>query len=157
MTSYVINKQQEDLQIRKNMGLVRLLAKSFNPPNLDEYDEYVQLGSLGLLKAIRHHDPKRGKLSTLAWRCIVNEISGYVKKVPHFHHLCEETTYVVAPETVQDVLPDSLTKLEREVITLRSGGGYTFKEIGLELGYTRGWANKVFKTAVAKIRKANHD
>jgi hypothetical protein len=33
--------------------------------------------------------------------------------------------------------------------------GYTFSDIGDSLGYSRGWANNIYKTAVKKINEAN--
>ena len=62
------------------MGLVVSLARSFNPLNPIELDNYIQSGRIGLWKAIQKHDPKKGKLTTIAWNHIRWEIIRYIKK-----------------------------------------------------------------------------
>ena len=64
----------ENKLVQENLGLVITIAKKFKPINHDEYSEYVQIGSIALLRAIRKFDPSRAKLSTFAWRYITKAI-----------------------------------------------------------------------------------
>lgn len=152
-----MQKNSEEQLIHQNMGLVVQLAKSFHPHSAEELDEYIQLGRIGLLKAIRKHDPSRGALTTVAWHYIRWEIIRYLNANRQEHEvLFDEHAAPTAHSPVWELLPDSLSDTERQVVTLRAEGNHTFREIGQILGgFTRGWANKVFKAALVKIREAN--
>ena len=65
--SKVEARAREQQLILENMGLVVSLARSFNPKNNQELEEYIQSGRIGLWKAIKKYDPDRGALSTIAW------------------------------------------------------------------------------------------
>jgi len=152
------------------MGLVVSIVKSLRPPNATEYEEYIQLGRIGLWKAIRKHDPKLAKLSTIAWDYIRWEIIRYINKSVKYNTLMNnpdaqyrlqcvhsERTQELFTDSVAEAIPSSLSKSECIVVDMRHQG-YTFEEIGKELGgYTRGWANKLFKLAIKKIQDANEN
>lgn len=151
-----------------NEPLVVSLVKSLRPPNRTEFDEYLQHGRIGLLKAIRKHDPNKAKLSTLAWFYIRWEIIRYINKAKKAQNLHNEAAYHVvarnkaredsafSPE-LYEYLPSNLSKSELTVILMRHQG-YTFQEIGKALGnYTRGWASKLYKSAIEKIQDANKE
>ena len=60
--------------IRNNMGLVHTCAKRFKGKGID-YDDILQAGNLGLIKAVNNFDQTRGiKFSTYAIPCILGEI-----------------------------------------------------------------------------------
>ena len=85
--SSVYTEEQQGQLVSDNMALVVFLAKSLRPPNATEFDEYVQLGSIGLWKAIKKHEPKRSKLSTMAWNYIRWEIIRYIDKREKYNKL----------------------------------------------------------------------
>lgn len=154
----VVDTQREEQLVLDNMGLVVSLAKSFRPPNPTELDEYIQLGRIGLFKAIRKHDPSKAKLSTLAWLYIRWEIIRYIESqnknitLP----LLTDKSYDV-DMSIWEVLPDSLTDIEKQVVALRLEGR-TFKDIGKKLGdYSRGWANTLYTRAIKKANEANQE
>ncbi len=65
--------------IEANMGLVHLCVKRFVGRNVD-YEDLVQIGSVGLLKAAKNFDESRGlKFSTYAVPVIIGEIKGYFR------------------------------------------------------------------------------
>ena len=65
--------------IQKNMGLVRKIALRFCGRGT-EYEDLVQIGTMGLLKAIRSFDGERGTvLSTYAVPLIVGEIRRHLR------------------------------------------------------------------------------
>jgi RNA polymerase sigma factor (sigma-70 family) len=145
----------EDEHLSKNIGLIIKLAKSFNPTDTTQLDEYIQLGRIGFLKALRHHDPKRGKLSTLAWMCIRQEILRHIKQ-DQKHNAASLNNDIPEDKVLVDIhhyLPSSLTPDERRILILRSEG-CTFKEIGQQTGgHTRIWINKRYKSAINKVKK----
>lgn len=137
------------------MGLVVTLAKQFKPASPEQLDEYIQVGRIGLWKAIRAQNPERGALSTIAWICIRNEILRHLKFLNRSFS-CEivEREYH-EPVPIWEALPEeALSEKERKVIELRYRG-HTFKEIGEQCGYTKNWAHKAYCSAVRKIRRAN--
>lgn len=151
-----------------NMPLVLSLVTSLRPPNRTEFDEYVQHGSIGLLKAIRKHDPARAKLSTLAWYYIRWEIIRYINRNKRLQKLHDDASYHISSisrrkeqkpveSELFEILPNNLSNSEETVIRMRHQG-YTFQEIGTALGdYTRGWASKLFNSAIEKIQDANKE
>lgn len=73
-------KSQETAEkLQSNMGLVHSIAGRFEGRGV-EYDDLVQLGSIGLLKAIRTFDPARGNaFSTYAVPLIIGEIRRFLR------------------------------------------------------------------------------
>lgn len=143
----------EDRLIAENRGLVKTIVRQFNPKNRNEFEEYEQAGLIGLLKAIRKHDANKGKLTTIAFYYITGEISRYIKKEKksiglggfELDKLCCVTKF-----SVNDYLT-KLTPVEQQIIDMRVKG-YTFKEIGSILGgYSRGWANNVYRNLIKRI------
>ena len=60
--------------IKNNMGLVHSCARKFKDKGID-YEDLVQAGNLGLIKAVDRFDNKKGlKFSTYAVPCILGEI-----------------------------------------------------------------------------------
>ena len=154
----VDTRQREEQLVQENLGLVVTLAKFFRPPNSTEMDEYIQIGTIALWKAIRDHDPKRGALSTLAWHYIKWDIIRYIKQQKkHWHqslgYPCIEAS-IPDPEHFWEFLPDTLTQDERRATELRTQGS-KFKDIGKELGYSRAWIHILLKNAMRKINEAN--
>lgn len=169
MSNNYSSQEVNDL-VHSNMGLVVSLAKSLRPPNQTEFDEYIQLGRIGLWKAIEKHDPSRAKLSTIAWSHIRWEIIRYITKCRRYNDfLRSEETRAVCELTfrsrealletpqLDELLPTTLSRFERTVMLMRHQG-YTFQEIGESLGgYPRWWANKLFKSAIKKTQDANEE
>ena len=66
-------------KLEANMGLVHSIAGRFEGRGV-EYEDLVQLGSIGLLKAIRTFDPDRGNaFSTYAVPLIIGEIRRFLR------------------------------------------------------------------------------
>lgn len=161
-----INSQEvQELLIHENVGLVASLAKSFNPPNSTEYDEYVQAGYIGLWKAAEKYDPGRGNaFSTMAWYCIRNEIIRYIKREGRNRVSAVDTSILINQNQVSsndidisDFFPSNLSDKEINVVYLRMQG-HTFGEIGQKIGgISKGGASNIYKQAVNKIRVANID
>lgn len=77
--TYKPSAGSEEECIEKNMGLVHSLASRFTYSGT-EYEDLVQIGSLGLLKAIRNFDESRGlAFSTYAVPVIMGEIKKFLR------------------------------------------------------------------------------
>lgn len=71
-------KATEDL-IRANLGLVRSIAVRFKDRGV-EYDDLMQIGTIGMLKAIKSFNVSRGTVfSTYAVPLIIGEIRKYLR------------------------------------------------------------------------------
>ncbi len=78
--AYKLSPEKKDLVI-KNMGLVRSIIRDRFSVYHEYYDDMLQEGTIGLIKAVAKHDPTKGaQLSTFAYFCIKNEIQKFVSE-----------------------------------------------------------------------------
>jgi len=147
----------ENELIEEHLGLVIKIAKSFSPKDQTEMDDFIQEGSIALLKALRKHDIKQGKISTLAWKYITKALIGYRKKTRENKDKqgnLENMPAKDSGEKLWESIPDTLSETELTVVNMRYEG-YTFAEIGKKINHTKAWASHIFKNAIDKIRQAN--
>ena len=77
-----------------NLGLVHFVIKKMNISNLNEYDDFYQVGVIGLINAAKTYNDKLNKsFSTYAYICIKNEILRYLKKNEKKCLSLEDTIY----------------------------------------------------------------
>lgn len=73
------DEDAKDELIEHNMRLVAHIVKKFHPKH-EFLDDYISIGTIGLMKAINTYTPDRKtKLATYAARCIENEILMYLR------------------------------------------------------------------------------
>lgn len=147
----------ENTLIEDNRGLVKTIVKHFKPRNKTEFEEYEQAGLIGLMRAIRKHDPNKGKLSTIAFYYITGEISKYIKQEKKSIGIGGLDLDVLCHSKKFDFSEyfNNLSDLERKILDLRIEG-YTFKDIGGLLGgYTGAWANLIYRNLIRRITKEN--
>jgi len=73
------DRTAEGEMIEENMGLVRMIAKRFLDRGTD-YEDLLQIGTIGMLKAIRSFEAERGTVfSTYAVPLIVGEIRRHLR------------------------------------------------------------------------------
>ena len=71
--------QETDRLVEENMGLVSMAVKRYMGFGVD-YEDLMQIGSIGLLKAARGFDPDKNiKFSTYAVAKIIGEIKTYLR------------------------------------------------------------------------------
>lgn len=74
-----MTKQERETLIVNNMGLVNMIARRyFNSKDGMQFDDLLQAGAIGLIRAIDLFDPNKGKLSTYAAIWIQHEIFKYL-------------------------------------------------------------------------------
>lgn len=155
ITNNLTNEELTQI-IEKNMALVTTVVKKFKPRNPCEYEEFMHIGCIGLWKAAKRFDPKRAKFSTMAWHYIRYEILRHIQaiKAQSMQTIDNSVQSHTNKYPIWEILPDSLSDKEKDVINMRLAG-YTFVDIGNEMGFSRGWANNTYKTAIRKIKSAN--
>ena len=127
--SHAEQKAAREKLIIHNLRLVAHILKKYNiEPS--EMDEYISIGSVGLIKAVDKFKIERGKFSTFAGRCIENEILMHLRSVVKNRPTggLDEPISIDKDGkalTVIDILPDSVNiaeeyDLEEEYKLLRS-------------------------------------
>jgi RNA polymerase primary sigma factor len=116
--------------LRSNLPLVRRIASQYKTPGAD-FDDLVQEGSVGLLRAIRKFEPSRGfRFSTHAHWWIRQAISRFVKG---------PTRMIRLPEYVHDDI--SRLHQSRETHRLETGSLPSEKELESSLAWREGRAS----------------
>jgi RNA polymerase sigma-B factor len=98
LEKYKKSKDQKILEeiIIENNNLVYYWARKFSKYN-EPLEDLVQVGYLGLIKAIQNYNSKKGKFSTYASFCIYGEIS---------HYLRDKVSQIKIPKTVKKLILD---------------------------------------------------
>ena len=148
--------ESENQKIKENYGLVVSLALSFSRSYNQDLEDYIQVGLIGLLKAIRKHDPERSKLSTYATVCIRNEIVKYANKnkKKQFNASLENQADNSYQDSFWEYEPDSLSEQERTLLYMKRDN-YSYKEISEELEYSKSYTKELAKRVFNKINEAN--
>lgn len=94
MTEQNLELTTSQLEIfNNNQKLIHDVIKKFitNPDFcVNEYEDLVQIGSIGLIKAIKTYNPEKGKFSTYAVNVIRNEIYNGTRKMDKIDsHKCD--------------------------------------------------------------------
>lgn len=82
LSSRFFSDDQVDELVEQHMPLVRRIARRYSQYQPDSYDDLIQVGSIGLLKAIGYYDPERARsasFKTLATCYIRGEIRHYLR------------------------------------------------------------------------------
>ena len=109
------------------------------------------------LSNIDNYNPDKGSLSTYIYNYARWEIGRYLYKRKHSNKplpIHDNVMVATIDENIWEYIPESLSNDESAVIKLKLQR-HTYVDIGKKLGYSRGWANNVFKRAVNKINESN--
>lgn len=170
-------ERAERVLIERNLRLVVHIVKKYQNGE-DEIEDYISIGSIGLMKAIKTFDDKKGKLVTYACRCIENELLMHLRGKKKFSrevslyepigqdkegneiHLMDVLEQY-QPDIVDGmVLKDNITRLvslmeqclterEREIIGMRYGLGGRKELTQSEIGERLG----ISRSYVSRIEK----
>ena len=147
----------EDSLIREHYGLVVSQALCF----LDDsnFEDYIQAGLIGLLKAIRTHDKEKSYFITHESVCVRNSISKLRKKLnrPSLTNKMEEF-YTEFPyntkDAILDYLPESFPEEYKFIVKMRLEG-YTNKEISEYISMTKNQVSEKIRLIIQMLREAN--
>lgn len=116
------DKTSEELLIRRNVGLISSIAKRFLNRGY-EFEDLFQIGSIGLIKAIKNFDSKFDvKFSTYAVPMIMGEIKRFIR----------DDGIIKVSRSMKDIAKKS--KIIKERMMKEIGREPTVAEIAEELG-----------------------
>ena len=70
--------QAQKILVERNLRLVVHIVKKYQNPD-EDIDDFISIGCIGLIKAIKTFDDKKGRLATYACRCIENELLMFLR------------------------------------------------------------------------------
>lgn len=148
--------EEIDELISQNYGLIVSQAKKFHPKNRDVLEEYIQVGCVGIVKAINTFNSDISKFSTYACRCIFNEIYSFVVKNNKHQNLVNEEIDIpsINKENIDDYLPDYLTEQEKLIIVMKINN-FSKKEIAEKIGENEKVTTNIINKIMKKIKNAN--
>jgi RNA polymerase sigma-B factor len=163
--------------IEAHLPLVRALASRFVRGG-EQLEDLVQVGSVGLIKAVDRYDPRRGSsLTAYAVPTIVGEIRRHLRdgtqplRVPRAQR--GVSTVRAVPLDAADVVHDAaaerrlelgeerlllekglrtLARRERRIVQLRFFGGLSQRRIAAELGLSQVHVSRLLRESLGKLR-----
>jgi RNA polymerase sigma factor (sigma-70 family) len=148
-------KSLEDM-LENNKGLIRSQACFLNPSSKEEIDECIAIGNYAFIRAYHSYCSEKSKFSTYASTCIRNAIKDYYsykdkhKAVQVDLSSRQDRTNI----NIDDYLPDSLTELERTIVSLKISG-HKYNIIANRLNLSIDEIKSMFKSIKNKIRESN--
>jgi RNA polymerase sigma-B factor len=164
--------------IEGQLPLVRALASRFVRDG-EQLEDLVQVGSVGLIKAVDRYDPRRGSsLTAYAVPTIVGEIRRHLRdgtqplRVPRAQRGLSPVR-AVPLEAAEDLVSDAaaerrfelgeerlllesglrtLARRERRIVQLRYFGGLSQRRIAAELGLSQVHVSRLLRESLGKLR-----
>lgn len=170
--------------IEHNLRLVAHIVKKYYASSAEQ-DDLISIGTIGLIKAVSTFKPdKKIRLATYAARCIENEILMFFRNIRKSssdipfsepidtdkdgnaltlidtiadnQDIAEEIDLKIRLEQLEKIMPSTLDKREKEIITMRYGLGgtkeLTQNEIAKKLNISRSYVSRIEKAALSKLR-----
>ena len=171
--------------VEHNLRLVAHIVKKYYTSGAEQ-DDLISIGTIGLIKAVStFKSDKKIRLATYAARCIENEILMFFRNIRKSSQdipfsepidtdkdgnaltlidtiadkqdVAEEIDLKLRLERLQKIMPYTLEKREKEIITMRYGLGgtkeFTQNQIAKKLGISRSYVSRIEKAALLKLRK----
>lgn len=121
--SLKLTRAEKSAMLKENMDLVYKIARSYSPRLPNHYEDLVQVGSIGLLNAIKRYDnSKNASFRTYASHLISSEIK---------HYLRDHSKSVKPPRDLQELLPKVRQAEQR--LALEYGREATNEEIAHDI------------------------
>lgn len=164
--------------IEQHLPLVRGLAHRFVRDG-EQLEDLVQVGSVGLIKAVDRYDPRRGSsLTAYAVPTIVGEIRRHLRdgtqplRVPRARRALGPVLTVpleLEADTARDRAAErrlelgeervllasglrTLARRERRIVQLRYFGGLSQRRIAAELGLSQVHVSRLLRESLGKLR-----
>lgn len=71
-------RQAQKILVERNLRLVVHIVKKYQNAE-EDIEDFISIGCIGLIKAIKTFDDKKGRLATYACRCIENELLMFLR------------------------------------------------------------------------------
>ena len=174
------------VMILHNMGLVVKLASKYVNARYT-LEDLISVGTIGLIKAVDTFKPSLGyRFSTLAARCIHNQILMYFRKEKRrwpvsisldatlfgdgdgspieLNSILSTDADLVSQSIERDAdkamlkeCMNQLTEKQRNILNLRYGSNRTQTEISRQLGLSQSYVSRLEKGAIQCLRKSMSD
>lgn len=139
------------------------VIKLYNEDSNYELEDLIQIGFVGVLKAVRNFDSEKGSMRAYAFSCVKNHLLRFLKKESFwqdnvklgFSDFCDDYHSENTARSIKRAAKSLLKGLlpaEQKIISLKCEG-YTRKEICQTLGLYNKEYYSLFFSAVGKIRK----
>ena len=168
-----------DYLVTENLNLIHFVIKKMNLFNSNDYEDYYQVGVIGLINASKNYNSNfKTTFSTYAYVCIKNEILKYLKKDGERCFSLEDKIYdeIRIEDTISDnekspiekiiiketkteiyrIINSELNALEKQIIKMFFGIGckkYKQKEIADILKIPQYKISRIKDNALKHIRK----
>ena len=162
--------------IEKNLPLVRALARRY-VTQTESFDDLVQAGTIGLIKAVDGFRPERGRnLAAYAVPTIVGELRrhrerSWATRISTSRSTTRAIQVVLDDKALEAPISDlalergenriflrtcfrALTKRERRIVALRYYRDLSEARIGAEIGLSQVQVSRVLKSSLEKMRNA---
>lgn len=152
-----MSKEELEKLVDRHYGLLVHLAIKFHPLSKHDLEDYIQIGSIGMIKGIRTFDANRGTMKTYLGTCIKNEILNYLRLQKSVNKLVLNNEYrsiYIDNNYIWELLPDNISTQDKKIICLKLGGS-TRKEIATQIGKTENQVRYIIQKFLTKIREAN--
>lgn len=155
-------RELEEQLVHTHYGLVVSQALRFSN-NRSSVEDYIQVGLIGLLKAIRNYDSEKSKFSTFATVCIRNEIFRYSRKnkpktIPPDAQvksvIYRTDDWYIPTEGIWEYIPEGLTDKEKLVLQMKFEN-YTHKEIADTISCSKGRVKNILKKIISLLQRVN--
>ena len=160
------SKELENELIHKHYGLVVSQALSFlEDDNKSNLEDFIQVGLMALLKAIRKYDETKSKFSTFATLCIKNAFLNHRRKDPrrktpkiiydtNLLKSVDREQRLFDRDKIMELIPDYLTSNEKFILQLKLEN-HTNKEIAEELHCSKRVIDLKLRNIIQTLRSAN--
>ena len=150
-------KELEELLVQQHYGLVVSQALSFCGQT-SLLEDYIQVGLIGLLKAIRNYEPARSKFSTFSTTCIRNEILRFKNKNKRHENCTNLIENVPYCEKIQlwEFFPDNLSEEEFFILSLKQSN-FTKKEMCEVLHCSKREVDQKISRLIKKLKFYNDE
>ena len=123
-TKQLNNLELEEELVCKNYGLVVSQALSFSNENSQFLlEDYIHVGLIGLLKAIREYKEDKAKFSTFATACIRNHMLNLLRRTKNKSSVIFDSDYLstsqIDKENFFEYVPDYLSEEHKFIIKLK--------------------------------------
>ena len=180
------DEKARNILIERNLRLVAHIAKKYYYSGCDSED-LISIGTIGLIKAIDSYNTEGStRFATYAGKCLQNEILmffraqkkqsaevsladavetdkdgnplTYMDLVSTDEDVEEKIDCKIKMEQIAEKINTVLTPVERQIIILRYGLGFTKpitqREAAGKLGISRSYVSRLESKAIAKIRES---
>ena len=138
-----------------HFNLVKRYLKTFElPANYPgDKSDLIQVGLIGIIKAIDTHDPEKSSLATWSWYWIRSEIRNEVNRLTRRVDPEDEPVVFIKDNVLIKQLVSMIERDKDQEVLLRFLAGQTSKEIGTEWSMSRQAVHQRLFRAYEDIRR----